>query len=551
MQASQRRKLKTLAELTGADLERLSTPELAKVAERGLRNRDLRQNDPLAAYIPHRIQRQVHASHIRNRLVRGSNRSGKTECGTAELGAQLLGFKPWIVRTAFEKAGIEYPGTRHIDPAQLPPALRVRKYDGTPLFPLPIDRPFVKALAVGHTASTVGQVIWLKCQKLLGPYIQATYDKKNGIPGCFTLFNGSLCQFQSYEQEYRKFEGKDWNFAWMDEACPQLIWTSIRRGLTDYGGSAMFTLTPDVDQGWMYDVFEVATDANTKVFCMSIWDNAISNGGYIEDNEIPQWISSVRGDEYAARVEGKWVHLSGRIYKAWDKARHVIPSPVVPEDAPIYCAIDPHGRVPWAIIWAYMTELGEMVIFREWPDFLHHEVSSFLESASEYAAAIRAKESDLPYIEDPERVFRVIDPRFAENTSLATGTTVSDELYAHGITVYNDLGKEFHRPGSVDQGHHKVTSWLETGQLLVSEECQNVIYAMDHYVWSEGTAKHAAMHGYREMPARKVKHFPDCIRMLVELEPSYEQYMPPRREGELEGVGAQGRDRYGATGYGV
>lgn len=455
----------------------------------------------------------------------------------------MLGFRPWGWKAMLEAAGREWPGTWAIEPYDLPENLEVygpvRRFDGDTVLPP------IKALAIGRTQQTVGSVIWPKIQKLLGPYIKKTYGMRDGVPTSF-LIGESLCELRSYEQEWRKFEGNDWDFAWFDEAPPESIWFSVRRGLTDRGGSGIFTMTPDIEQGWLYDLFEMAPPADTETVAMSIWDNAKTNGGYIEDKEIQAWVSAIPAHERVYRVDGEWPHLVGRIYKSWDRDKHIVEPPKVKDRWPWFCAIDPHDRVPWAILWATLTERHELVVMHEWPDsFWHHETKAMLRPTAEYAEMILDMESRMDI---RGQITRIVDPRYARTPAVVTGTCIEDDLHDAGVMVTGDVGKDFDRSNSVAEGHHKVAQWLEADKILVSRDCGfgNVIYAFDHYSWDESTEKHQARHGPKELPGRKYKHYMDCIRMLVEYLHGWDLdlfFRKPQETGQRAPVGV--------TGYGI
>src|SRR5574340_1705596 len=57
-----------------------------------------RRAAPLYYYEPVPKARAFHADRAPVRLMVGSNRSGKTETGSAEAPANALGYRPWVLR---------------------------------------------------------------------------------------------------------------------------------------------------------------------------------------------------------------------------------------------------------------------------------------------------------------------------------------------------------------------------------------------------------------------------------------------------------------------
>jgi phage terminase large subunit-like protein len=385
-------------------------------------------------------------------------------------------------------------------------------------------------------------VVWPKIQKLWGPFIKKQYGVRDGIPNRIQFLNDSILDFRSYEQGAKRFEGTDYDIAWFDEPPPQDVWFSVLRGLTDRGGAAIFTMTPDIDQAWVYESFEVSPMDGSEVVFISIWDNAKSNGGYLDDKYIQSFIDTINDEQRSWRIEGEWPHLSGRIYKSWDPSIHVIDTPKIEPHWPRYAAFDPHDRKPWAMLWAVVTPRDELIFIGEWPDcFWHHDTRSYLRAVSDYAEIIRDMERD--FVPEEAPIVRILDPRYARTPSVQTGHTLEDELWGNGIEVVGRLSDDFHKASSVNTGHHQVSEFLQSNQLFVDNSLfGNLRRAFDYYSWDEASSKSDDRHGVKEAPQRKYKHFMDCVRMIADYGPVYYE------RDKLEGIQ---RFPTGVTGYGA
>src|SRR5262249_32076540 len=94
---------------------------------------------------------------------------------------------------------------------------------------------------------TVGQVMWPKFKKYLPmDRIRVGWQKRTGveIPESIVFPNGSTIVFKSAESQREKFQGKDLDFAWIDEEVDGGIVQEIEARLVDRGGDLIVTLTP-------------------------------------------------------------------------------------------------------------------------------------------------------------------------------------------------------------------------------------------------------------------------------------------------------------------
>ena len=163
-----------------------------------------------------------HTSLANVRLFLGSNRVGKTCCGTVEVLFHLTGFYPsW------------YP--------------KERRY----------DRAVKGRILASDFKKAVGEVITTSLDEWIPKSLLEAKDKNNqGIYDKYFIKHksGQISTFDivTYEQDIGVCEGWAGDFLWYDEPPPQGHRIASARGLIDRNGWEIFTLTP-LREAWIYD----------------------------------------------------------------------------------------------------------------------------------------------------------------------------------------------------------------------------------------------------------------------------------------------------------
>ena len=222
-----------LPRFTPEMLERMPTEDLSRVVE------IYRELDQLAArrriddfypesgphrrelYVKHTEFFRLGATH-KERCLLGGNRSGKSVAGAYEVTLHLTG---------------EYPDW----------------WNG-----YRFDRP-IRALIAGDTAKTSRDILQ---QKMLGnPGAHGTgmipgdlivkTSPKSGIPDAVELIHvkhasggTSICQINSYDQGREAFQGTEQDFVWLDEECPDDVYTEALMRTMTTNGRVILTFTP-------------------------------------------------------------------------------------------------------------------------------------------------------------------------------------------------------------------------------------------------------------------------------------------------------------------
>jgi hypothetical protein len=218
-------------------------------------------------------------------------------------------------------------------------------------------------------------------------------------------------------------------------------------------------------------------------------------------------------DELLARTKGKFIHLSGLIYKQFNRGIHLVEPFDIPQDWPRYCVLDPHDRKPFALGWFCVNPTGDIFFYDEWPEDEFHNLKTCDKTVKDYADVIWIKEGK-------DTIYRrVIDPNFGNKKSASSGKTIKEEFVELGIHFID--GND-----DIVAGHLKVKDYLKYDKekniqpkLFFFSTLRNFIYGFEHYVWDDYKGKIADDKDLKQIPKDKNKDFPDLVRYGLMADP--------------------------------
>jgi phage terminase large subunit-like protein len=333
-----------------------------------------------------------------------------------------------------------------------------------------------------------------------------------GIPIKWEFKNGSVFDILTHEQDVEQFEGWKGHIAWFDEPPPRDRYIATLRGLVDYKGRSWLTLTP-LTQAWIYDdIYTKNQPGRIHVTTTDIRDNP-----HLSAEAIFEFEQSLTEEEKEARLHGKFLHLSGLVYKEFNPDIHICEPPDVKEHWTRYMAIDPHERMPTAVLWLAVNTRGDMFVYDElWLENMDIE---------QIAHAIHVQEGELkPRI-------RLIDPHNDREYNLVGGNfNVRKELMKHGVyceRANSDpaLGKS--RIKQALKPRYSPILKTEVPQLRVSRSCKQTIYEFQHYVWDD-FRRNKDDYEKKEQVKKKSDHFMDALRYIYNFGPKY--YSPEEED---------------------
>jgi hypothetical protein len=370
------------------------------------------------------------------------------------------------------------------------------------------------------------------------------YSQKNGFtggklilpaqPGCARGSEIIFHTYAAYKNDSQMAEGWWAHAIALDEEAPQKLFETLRYRLTDARGRLILGFT--TLNGWSPLVSDLLARTRTVRKRHSellgrdlpVAQEMIGRRGetlgriyyfWTQDNPFIPYIDFCEGlrgrpeAEILARAHGIPTKSSSTPFPAFDDEAHVIkhedlpwlvtrktkdgkllPSPKITR----YHVVDPSGSKPWFMIWAALDSAGVAYVYREWPDMEYGEWAEPSDSPEgkpgpaqkpmgwgygDYVDLFKKSE------EDGETIFeRIIDPRLgnAQIQGKEGVTTIINDMdglgysfipapglgIEHGIAAIND---------KLAYDKTKPVSAMNRPRLLISDRCQQTIYAFKNY----------------------------------------------------------------------
>jgi hypothetical protein len=461
-----------------AELEELDRIREARKRDRGM-----------DYYVPNKMQYGAHRCSARTILYCGGNRAGKTTFGAMELSYHLT-----------------------------------RKYPEW----YPIDRRFkkpIKAVVSGTSFAIVNRVIE---PKLLAYLPRDYYTIKRTAQGYLSRINcidGSTVDFLTSEMDDMMYESADWDFAWMDEPQQKRKWQGVQRGLVDRKGREVITFTPLTEPWMKEELVDKADGKRIALFTVNIRDNTQAMDGtpILSEEAIAEFEATLPEDVRETRIDGKFFHLRGVVYKEFGE-QHIstwtyeYPNPVI-------CVLDPHDRVPHHVIWAFVDRQDDIFV-----DFEFEKHIELDELAKQILAIEKARGYNVRK--------RIIDPNFGRKPSkVGTNYTVIQELSRNGCPFYE--GQD-----NIELGHMIIRDYLHFDRkkpisatnkpklFFHRERVPKTISSMRNLQYEEWMGKTAGEKDAKEVEKDKENHGADDVRYLCITRPRFRNLYDPARKAE-------------------
>jgi phage terminase large subunit-like protein len=359
--------------------------------------------------------------------------------------------------------------------------------------------------------------------------------------------SGGVSHFDimTYESDPFSAEGWDGDWVWFDEPPPRDMYIAAVRGLVDNEGLCWFSLTP-LKEPWLFD--EIYSSKNENVFSV-ICDmrhnlarvNPLSGETVgLSETAIRKFEMKLTEEERETRAHGKFRYLAGRIWKEWDREVHTFDrfkewpldrrkGIIIAGEPPIHWPramfLDPHDRLPHALLWVVCDEAGDYWAYREaWLG------DALLEDVVRYC-----KKVEVP---TKERILvRVLDPNFGPKRYGNSGLTVRDEIEKAGRDqqypmrfVFGNDNKELGRKefsALLRFDHSKPVSFINHPKFRAANDLKEFVYQLEHYIWDD--YKSAYDRDPKETPKQINTHYPDLCHYLALSK--FERYKPVIVEG--------------------
>ena len=306
---------------------------------------DRRKREVTSLYCPLPVSVRFHKSNAPERLLRGSNRAGKTLTAAMEIAMIVSRRHPWI----------DYPDTgriiavgnseKHIgtvmwDKLNSPqPNLRRIKDEKTgewrPYFPWEDSHRFEESKSMG---------------KLIPDrLIEKIYWEKSGlgIPAKVTLKTG--WEILWYTGKGKPPSGIDIDFCWLDEEITMRSWyVEMAARLLDRHGRFLWSATAQEggDQLWNLHLRGIEEQGKAEPL-VEEFELLLADNPYIDEKEKLQLAEKYKHDPdaYRVRILGEYLAPSFSMYPTFSKTVHVCDPFDPPPDWCRYAIIDPSHRV--------------------------------------------------------------------------------------------------------------------------------------------------------------------------------------------------------------
>lgn len=358
-------------------------------------------------------------------------------------------------------------------------------------------KPPVKIRIFGEDAKALEQVQIPLIKSLIAPeWIAAQKKNSFGLDGHWLLTNGSTLDFFTYQQEPATFEGWHGHHLWFDEPPPRPVYIANLRGLVDYSGTALFTMTP-LKEAWISD--QIVNTSDPKIFSMVMTSH---ENPHISKESIDAFAEALTEEERETRIGGKFLHLQGLVFKEFDKKIHVVPPFKPDRQYTVYVAVDTHPRTEHAITFAAVDRHDRIFIVHE--IFKHGSPEQVAAWISEYHKEVHPIE------------MVIIEPGSKGDTNRGKSTfeVIDDLLSADGIPL--ELGSK-DLEGGINLTRDYFKSRNGQASLFFTENCEKHLWMFQRYVWADWKGPNAGSKNQLNKPKDLDDHFPENVRRLIQV----------------------------------
>lgn len=352
--------------------------------------------------------------------------------------------------------------------------------------------------------------------------------------------NGWDMDLMTYDQDPDEFEGPTIPLIIFNEPPPEDIYKRcVSR--TRMGGKLIFPMTPLTDAAWIKDKLVDRADGKRIVLIGGdVEDACIEHGinGHLKHANIQNMIAEYDPDEYEARVHGKFMHLSGLVYRQFNRGVHVWKDKIRPVPGwPKIQVIDPSGLgKPFSVLWAQVCPepKDSLQVFREWPDGGQGQMFDAMKeggmTVDKYVELFRQSETDMGTHSDD--FIRIMDRRFGHIRDPRFGRTLREHFGDFGY-FFQDSYSVPEKTPEVETGIQVVKNYLRTDTvtgrpfLIIGPDCVNTIRAFERWGRDPQTGK---------VRDDVWKNFMDIVRYLCAAEPKFEQSMSESEWNDTGGM---------------
>lgn len=439
-------------------------------------------------------------------LILGGNRSGKSAALAASVCSFVQGRFPWIkppVQQQAKSVSINADGSITVDGQTFADDKAWKEHKQASLvdrgllrFKLPI-----KVRVLGEDfEKAIGQVLLPYFFKFIPP--ELIVGKRKGQTGVYNQIlvqspynpnHVSVIDFLTYAQGAEVMEGWDGHLTAYDEPPPRAVYIANQRGLVDHRGISIFALTP-LKEPWIADEIANSTEPSIRTFVFKSHDNK-----HINQEALSEFEKKLNPDERETRIEGKFLHLQGLVFKEFKKEVHVVEPFEVTKQYTVYAAIDSHPRTQQAVMFMAVDQKS-----RKW---VIHEIF-------QHGTPDEIADWIINFHDDVHKIQKVlIEPASQGDTNRGDSTFQIIERRLAEQQIPLEFGSK-DLAGGILQVREHLKSANQQASLWIFNTCVVTIKEMMNYIWADWSK--SSDKGEKQKPRDANDHMVENMRRLIQ-----------------------------------
>lgn len=445
-----------------------------------------RKIDALNLYEPLPLQDDFHSTDCRIRLLRGSNRSGKTLSSMVEVARMATGRDPWLKYPSRDgRAYIVGKDLKHIGEVIYPKLFKAgafkiirdtvtnewrayrpwqdehRKKESKPAPPL-IPPRMVKSIAWEQKAkSIISKCTLINGWELL--FLSSLGKPPQGADLDAAVFDEEIVDSEWFPEMSARLLDREGHFWW--GATPQA------------GTDRLYEIHLRCEREWEDYKMKVGPTPTAREYVILLADNP-----HILEEQKRALAADLDDTAHSVRIGGEFALLSSKVYPEFAKKLHLTPYFEIPSNWTRYAAVDP-GRQICAVLFLAVPPSGDP---KEHHVFLYDELYIPECDAEKFGDQFSVKVSSNSF-----ESF-VIDNRMGRQTQISTGKTI-EEHYSLALekrrVTSRATGSGFEwGSDDVGGGIEACRNWLRlqpaTGRprlQVMEDKCENFLWEIARY----------------------------------------------------------------------
>lgn len=318
----------------------------------------------------------------------------------------------------------------------------------------------------------------------------------------------------TYDQQVKEFESATLGWVWFDEPPPEAIYkATVSRMRT--GGMIFITMTPLTGSAYLYDQIITNPQKGQREFITAtVEDNCIDHGirGILRHEDIERMVAEYSEEDKQARVFGRFQHLTGLVFKEWERKIHLIkPFQITMQDYCVYQRLDNHPRNPDAVLWVAVDAKGNKYVIDElYGKWTTEElVYRIMQKDAQYRV-VDWKADPSAFIVD-QHTNNSLASRIEEISNYKLRYTPASKARQTATTRIHDALSYQYTDGHL----------IRSPELHVFETLERTIFEFEHWQYNEYRGKTAERYNPSEKPQDKDDHMMENLGRALIDEPCF------------------------------